>query len=50
MNVRQLTNIEFAEKVEKHELWYNYNVPGYSRKHLTWQEIVAKVKTIGMYV
>ncbi|KAE9521907.1 hypothetical protein AGLY_017714 [Aphis glycines] len=42
----QLANIKFVEEVEKHELLYNYNLPGYSRKDLTekaWHEIAAKV-------
>jgi hypothetical protein len=47
----QLANIKFIEEVEKHELLYNYNLPGYSRKDLTekaWHEIAAKVNMTGI--
>jgi len=49
----QLANIKFVEEVEKHELLYNYNLSGYSRRDLTekaWHEIAAKVNMTGIYV
>ena len=39
-------NITFVGEVEKHEVLYNYKLPGYSRKDITekaWQEVAAKV-------
>lgn len=47
----QLANIKFVEEVEKHELLYNYYLPGYSRKDLTekaWHEIAVNVNMTGM--
>jgi len=48
----KLLNIKFVEEVEKHNILYNYNLPGYSRKDLTkkaWHEVAAKVNMTGMY-
>lgn len=47
----QVANIKFVETVEKYEILYNYNLPGYSRKDQTekaWQEVAAQVNMTGM--
>lgn len=49
----QINNIKFVEEVDKHEILYNFSLPGYSRKVQTekaWHEVAAKANMTGMYV
>lgn len=48
----QINNIKFVEEVEKHEILYNFHLPGYSRKDQTekaWHEVATKTNMTGMY-
>jgi len=45
--------IKFVEEVEKHDILYNYNLPGYSRKDSTeksWHEVAAINKLYFLYI
>lgn len=47
----QELNLKLVGEVEKHEVLYNYKLPGYSRKDITdkaWQEVAAEMNMTGM--
>lgn len=46
----QESNLKFVGEVEKHEVLYNYKLPGYSRKDLTdkaWHEVAVEMNMTG---
>ena len=47
----QTLNIKFVGEVEKHQVLYNYKLPGYSRKDITekaWSEVGREVQMTGV--